>query len=368
MKVQDIKKDGSFYSAWKALHHSTAIAQIKRGELFAPRNIQVDLEAYCPHSCEFCTYRNVNWQGHGMDFVEPSKRVPEATGLPKDVALRLPREMDEAGISSIELTGGGEPMVYPYIREFLEELARYPHLQVAIVSNGAALNASLQGHLKNLKWIRFSVDAITPETHSKVHRVPKTVLNTVIKHVKEIVARQFVDCKVGISFVITKHNYHEIAQAASFFKAMGVDNVRYTFTYDPNGDGALTPEQTQLAELAMHEARKAQDDNFRVFGTMRRLEYYSQPNTDFHFCGYQLFTWAIGYEGLVYPCCIMKYHKESALGDLKKQSLKELVYSQARQHYIDGFDVRKCKPCWLRDKNQFIEYLVAENPKHVDFV
>jgi len=367
MKLSEIKKDGNYYSPWKTLHQREDIALLKQGELFPPKDIQVDLEAYCPHSCEFCSYRNVNWQSHGMDFAEPAKRVPEETGFPKELAMRLPAEMCEAGIPSIELTGGGEPLVYPYIREFLDELGKYP-IELAIVTNGASLNEQIQSRLKNLKWIRFSADAITKETHSKVHRVPESVFSIVTKHIKEIVDRKFKDCKVGVSFVITKQNYHEIEPAAHFYRELGVDNIRFTFTYDPEGEGQLTPEETRTAERAINQARGVEDDTFKVFGTMRRLEFYSQPNTDFHFCGYQYFTWAIGYDGLVYPCCIMKYHKGFALGDLRKYTLKEIVYSEDRQKYVETFNVKKCKSCWLRDKNQFIEYLLAESPQHVNYV
>ena len=367
MKIENIKKDGNYYSPWKALNQRDGIELLKSGEMFAPKDLQVDLEAYCPHSCEFCTYRNVNWQDHGMDFDEPEKRVPEETGLPKEIALRLPREMYEAGIPSIELTGGGEPMVYPYIREMLDELGKYP-IELAIVTNGASLNEQIQSRLKNLKWIRFSMDAVTAETHSKVHRVPQSVFPGVVKHLKEVVARGFDDCRVGVSFVITKQNYHEIEEAAHFYKGLGVNNIRFTFTYDPEGEGGLTPEETKVGERSLNRARSLQDDDFKVFGTMRRLEFYSQPNTDFHFCGYQFFTWSVGYEGLVYPCCIMKYHKGFALGDLRNYSLKEMVHSEERLRFIKGFDVHDCKACWLRDKNQFIEYLLADNPQHVNYV
>jgi len=367
MKLEDIKKDGNYYSAWKALNQRDSIELLKKGEMIPPKDIQVDLEAFCPHSCEFCSYRNVNWQEHGMQFAEPDRPVPEETGLPKDIAMRLPREMYEAGIPSIELTGGGEPMVYPHIKEFLDELGKYP-IELAIVTNGASLNKQLQDKLTNLKWIRFSMDAITPEIHSKVHRVPPSVFNVVVKHIEEVVDRKFEDCRVGISFVTTEHNYHEIEGAARFYKDLGVNNIRYTFTYDPDGEGRMTPDQIREAERSLNNARKLQDDNFKVFGTMRRLEFYSQPNTDFHFCGYQFFTWAIGYEGLVYPCCIMKYHKGFEMGDLRTQSLKELVHSDARRKFIEGFDVHDCKACWLRDKNQFIEYLLADNPQHINFV
>lgn len=367
MKLTDIRKDGNYYSAWKALHQTQGIQALKKGEMFAPKDLQVDLEAFCPHSCEFCSYRNVNWQDYGMEFDEPGKRVPEETGLPKDIALRLPQQMYEAGIPSIELTGGGEPMVYPYITEFLEELAKYP-IELAIVTNGASLNEKLQSRLKHLKWIRFSADAITPSTHSKVHRVPESVFDVVVKNIKCVVAKNFDDCKVGVSFVITEHNHHEIEAAASFYKDLGVDSIRYTFTYDPQGEGAISPEIVRMAERAMNNARNLQDESFKVFGTMRRLEFYSQPNTDFDFCGYQFFTWAMGYDGLVYPCCIMKYHKGFAMGDLRTETLKEIIYSERRQKFLEAFDVHDCKACWLRDKNQFIEYLLADNPQHINFV
>jgi len=367
MKLSDIRKDGSYYSPWKALHQAEDVKLLKKGEMFAPKDIQVDLEAYCPHSCEFCSYRNVNWQDHGMEFEEPSKRVAETTGMPKDLAMRIPKEMYEAGIPSIELTGGGEPMVYPYIREFLEELAKYP-IELAIVTNGASLNTQTQSLLKNLRWMRFSVDAATPETHNLVHRVPESVYPIVLKHIEEVVARQFEDCKIGISFVITKNNFHEIEQAAVLYKSLGVDSVRYTFIYDPEGRGAMNSDEIAESEQALNRARGMQDESFKVFGTMRRLEFYSQPNTDFDFCGYQFFTWAIGYDGVVYPCCIMKYHKGFGLGDLRTHSLNEIVYSEERKKFIQGFDVHDCKACWLRDKNQFIEYLLAENPQHINYV
>ena len=105
MKLSSIKKDGNYYSPWKALNQNDSIDLLKKGEMFAPKDLQVDLEAYCPHSCEFCSYRNVNWQQYGMNFEEPEKRVAETTGLRKEIAMRLPSEMFEAGIPSISNSG-----------------------------------------------------------------------------------------------------------------------------------------------------------------------------------------------------------------------------------------------------------------------
>jgi len=103
-----------------------------------------------------------------------------------------------------------------------------------------------------------------------------------------------------------------------------------------------------------------------VFG-VNRIHEYSAPNDDFSFCGYQHFVWAIGYDGKVYPCCIMKYHPEFVMGDLREMTLNEMVNSPARMKMGFHLDVHDCKSCWLRDKNKFIESLL-QPPMHVDFV
>lgn len=367
MKLSAIKKENNYYSPWKSVYFRKQIDLLKQEGSFAPTCLQVDLEGWCPHSCEFCTYKNVDWTCYNMQFEEPRKLVPEKTGLPKEIALRLPEQICQSGIPSVEITGGGEPLVYPYIKEFLEELGKYP-IELAIVTNGSFLHEQIQRRIKNLKWIRFSVDASTAETYSKTHKVASSMFGKVVKHIKEMIERGFKDCKIGISFVITQNNYQEIEKAGHFFKNLGVDNIRYTFTYDADGNGRLTKEETGLSELYINRVRALQDDNFKVFGTMRRLEFYSQPNGDFCFCGYQFFTWAIGYDGLVYPCCIMKYHKDYAFGDLKTHSLQDIIHSPGRNKFITDFNVLHCKPCWLRDKNQFIEYLLTDKPQHINFV
>lgn len=354
-----------YYSPYKAAHHPHIVEAMRTGKLVAPTNIQVDLEAFCPHSCEFCSYRNVNWQSFGMVFDEPSKVVPEHTGLHKGIALDLPRQMAEAGIPSIEITGGGESLVYPHILPFLDELAKFD-IQLAIVTNGVAFRKSLREHVRNLQWIRFSVDAITPEVYEQVHRTPAVVHRKVLGHIREFLAERGRTTVVGISFVITPHNYHQVEDAALFFKDLGVDSIRYTFTYEPGGDGRLDPEGRDQVIRALEAAKGQEDRSFKVFGVNRLLE-YSAPNTDFSFCGYQHFVWAIGYNGKVYPCCIMKYHPPFEMGDLYQQSLAQIVTSPERERFAFHLDVESCKSCWLRDKNKFIESLLTP-PAHVDFV
>lgn len=355
-----------YYSPYKAAHHPETIEAIRKHKPVAPRNIQVDLEAYCPHSCEFCSYRNVDWQSHGMVFEEPP-RPSENTSIPWEIAAVIPQQMYEAGIPSIEITGGGESLAYPYITGFLDQCMRWER-DLAIVTNGVLFKPALREHVKRLQWIRFSMDATTPEVYTKVHRTPAPVFNTVIKHISDFIRNERKrPTVVGISFVITPHNWEQVYDAVGFYKGLGADSIRFTFTYEPTGTGRLEPWQRNSVLARMDVAKQRWEDaNFKVFG-VNRIHEYSAPNDDFSFCGYQHFVWAIGYNGKVYPCCIMKYHPAFEMGDLATTTLADMVGSPERMKMGFNLDVHDCKSCWLRDKNKFIESLL-QTPAHVDFV
>jgi radical SAM protein with 4Fe4S-binding SPASM domain len=354
----------SYYSPYKAAHHLQHIENIREGVPVAPTNIQIDLEAYCPHSCEFCSYRNVDWQSHGMVFEEPPRPSAD-TSIPWEVAENIPYQMEQAGIPSIEITGGGESLAYPHIVPFLDRLALYD-IDTAIVTNGVLFKPALQEHLPNMKWLRFSMDATSPETYTVVHRTPAPVFNTVLKNIEHYIKQKPAGVVVGASFVITPHNYDEVRDAAKFYRDRGFDNIRYTFTYEPTGTGRLEPWE-RLEVLKDIGAAKSECDSptFHVFG-VNRIHDYSAANDDFSVCGYQHFVWSIGYNGKVYPCCIMKYHPEFEMGDLHRQTLAEVVTSPERMAFAT-LNPQDCKSCWLRDKNKFIEGLLVE-PQHADFV
>lgn len=369
------------YSTWKFAHHKKELGLINEGALFPPKNLQIDLEAWCPHDCSFCAYRNAGFNARGMEFLRPDwapnaafnqtgkpkgKIVPNISGVPKEVALNLPAQMAKEGIPSIEITGGGESLAYAWIVPFLEALGE-SNIQVAIVTNGQLLTERICSAIRNLKWIRFSMDAATKDTFAKIHGVKPGVWETTLNNIKIFLAQKPKGAVVGISYVISRENRKEIAQAASFWKQFGVDNIRYTFTYDDHYDSGLNPEELHAARLELAHAKKGETENFRVFTMTQRPDYYATPNIDFRFCGYQFFTWAIGYNAKVYPCCIQKYYNGFELGDLKEQSLHDIIYGERRRQYVNSFNVQKCKPCWLRDKNKFIEYLLEDNPSHINF-
>jgi radical SAM protein with 4Fe4S-binding SPASM domain len=295
--------------------------------------------------------------------------VPEISGLPKEIALDLPRQMFEEGIPSTEITGSGEPTLYPYIIPMFNEFTKY-NIETALVTHGQTLKPLLDAEcIQNLQWMRFSMDSCTPEVHSKVHGVVPQMFNQALKNI-ERVRDMYPKSILGISFIITKDNYHQIVQAAEFWKNIGVDAIRFSFEYEPTGTAKLTPDQIDFSRTAIKQAKELTNNGFRVFGQVERLDAYTKPNNDFTYCGYMQFCWNIGYDAKAYPCCIMIYQKGFEMGDFRKQSLHEIIYGKEKQEYLEKFDVKKCHNCWLRDRNIAIETLLAPEKRlgHVNYV
>jgi wyosine [tRNA(Phe)-imidazoG37] synthetase (radical SAM superfamily) len=354
----------TYYSPWKAAHHPDRLARIKAGLPVAPTNIQIDLEGWCPHSCVFCACRNAGWQGEGMHF-DPPKRVGEGTGLAPGIAMALPVQMAELGIGAVEITGGGEPLAYPNLLSFVDA-CRDNGISRALITNGAFFGPRQAAAFADAAWVRLSLDAATSQAHSAVHRAPESSFGHIVKNLEHFLSVKNSSCIVGASFVIAPENVGEILAAAILYRELGLANVRYTVIYESTRTGWLSPDELVKANALLAEAQKLQTDAFRVFGAIYRLDYYSRPNIDFSACHAQRFVWAIGTDGMVYPCCIEKYHRGFEIGDLRHETLRQIAERQAET--VKTFDVTKCKPCWLRDKNQFVSYLLEENPAHVDYV
>ena len=362
------------YSQSKALFHISKLKDLQQGQPITPTEIQVDLEAWCNDNCSFCAYRIDEGPNNKMlELIDakPGKKYDDAkpigaktkqSGWDAEWADELPRQMVEAGIPAIELTGGGESTLWPRFDRLLNNLGK-ANRDIALVTNGSNLSDKrIDLICKYCTWIRISLDASSGIIHKKVHRTTNFDFERRIENIKKLVKYKSEKLIIGVSFIINHDNYGDIEASARFFSELGVDNIRYSWQYDSTGTAGLTEEEitaakTLLANLNEEIPILHFDDD--------RIDQYSEPNDDFKTCHYQRFVWAIGADMMVYPCCIMKYHPDYAFGDLRENTLKELITKMDEQ--MTGLVPAKCLPCWLRNKNKAIDNAVVE-PMHRNFV
>jgi len=366
------------YSTSKAIFHTEKIHALQNHEQIAPTEIQIDLEAYCNDNCSFCSYRKVDGYNNQMltliggksheDFKPIGKPKPESR-IPKEVALALPKQMVEAGINAIEITGGGEPTLWPAFDELVESLERYKR-EIGLVTNGSNLSEKrIKLISKACLWVRVSMDSATQKTHKAIHRTGNDDFKRRLNNIKKIAKQKRKDLTLGISFIITPENYEEIGQACELYSSInGINHLRFSWMYDAEGHAGLTKYQIGIIKNSLDKRiRMHNKKDFIIYYEKGRIESYSKPNNDFSICHYQRFVWAIGADCLVYPCCIMKYHPDYSYADIRKNTLSEIVDDINTKRFMDNLTPITCRPCWLRNRNIAIAKAV-DKPQHHNFI
>lgn len=274
------------------------------------------------------------------------------------------------GIGAVQITGGGEPTVHrdhPAI--FRAVLDR--GLDLALVTNGWALRDEVVPLLMRAKWVRVSVDAGTAETYAATREVPLSAFGKVWENVQRLCAARDAansDTIIGVGFVVTKENWREVSAAAHMAKTAGADNIRLSAVFQPDDELYFCDFHGAAARLC-RETEALTDSHFRVFNNFGdRMSDLKQHAPDYSFCGYQHFSTYIGADLNVYRCCVQAYNPRGLIGSLKDRTFADLWASQHKRDDFASFDARGCERCMFNEKNRTINYALAKNPAHVNFV
>jgi sulfatase maturation enzyme AslB (radical SAM superfamily) len=303
-----------------------------------------------------------------LDEFKPIGKPNENSGLPLEFADTLADQIKEAGINSVVFTGGGESTLWKRYDDLVDNLIKN-NIKIGLITNGSLMNPRRLGAIaSNYSWVRFSMDSCTPQTHRKTHRTPNETFDSVIENIRKIVnLRKVTENKsepegltIGVNYVIQEDNFHEISD-------LGVDYVRFSFMYiEGVGVGKFAlDKKDETMKLFDNLTKKYNTDKFTVSPATYKLDSYIHENDDFDHCYMQDFVWALGANCLVYPCCIQKYEKGWEFGDIRKETLKQMVtraYGNRRR-----LDVTTCPPCWMRDRNKSMISAIRR-PKHAEFV
>ena len=342
----------------------------------APLSINLDLTTACNYRCTHC----IDW-----DMLNTRHKYREQEL--RD-SLRL---MQERGLRSVILIGGGEPTLYPRFADFVGYLKELG-LQVAIVSNGSRgrvlVDAALP--LDERDWIRLSLDAGSNELFVKMHRPvdPAIDLDAICAWVPEI-KRANPRVRVGFSYIITwsgasrdgneiLENVHEIELAAARARRFGFDYIAFKPVLERQPDGAevMDPERVRTDLEAMlarirgeiDRARALADEKFEIYESinLRMLEsgswreFTRQPRT----CHMQALRQVLSPLGL-YNCPAHRGVAKARIADADayKDDTTARQTGQGLLRILDQFDAsHECREvtCLYNGVNWWIEKLVSD--------
>lgn len=138
----------------KLLHNLDRLQEIQNGK-FRPISIQLAPTDKCNLDCIFCSVKKR--EGNQLSF---------------ECACNTITELTQLGAKTLEITGGGDPTLYPFINELIE-FGMNLGLKVGLITNGLLLNKKVSCLLlEKLTWIRISLNFLDYDKELNL-KIPK---------------------------------------------------------------------------------------------------------------------------------------------------------------------------------------------------
>ncbi|MGN0141585.1 MAG: radical SAM/SPASM domain-containing protein [Roseburia sp.] len=355
------KCNSNVYSDLKIFYHADKIEDILKGRRTAPIYIRIKPTNMCNQNCYYCGSKDEN---------VPEERTFDRTAMiPREKMHEIINDISEMGVKAVTFSGGGGPLIYPYIEETLE-LIKSKGIDYSVITNGQALDGKKAELLSDAKWIRVSLESACAETYSKIRGVH--TFDKVINNIRNFVKIKGNACTVGINCVITRDNYTEIYDLCKIIAETGADNIKLS-PLRLNADLGeyhkpiehTVKEQIKRAKADFENGRFAIIDKYD--GDAGLEENYCKP---YNRCMIQEVFTVIGADCKVYFCHQRAYTKDGDIGSLAERSFKELWYADDTIKKVQELDAcRECNfRCVFDERNMLLNNLMSIDKNHINFI
>lgn len=171
--------DDVAFDGLRLLQHPERFRKVLLGDELdiVPVTVQFWPSLSCDVRCPTCPYRLTD----ARDKADADERLHL---MPLDLFRQLTASMARAGVKSVFLTGGGEPLLHPQLVTMAEEL-RATGLVWGLFTNGITLSSTLAEALfrSNPGFFRVSLDAGNSALYSKIYATPPETFELVKSNV-----------------------------------------------------------------------------------------------------------------------------------------------------------------------------------------
>lgn len=350
------------YSNLKIFAHMEELNAIMNEKRTAPIYIRIKPTNYCNHSCYYCSYAD---SALGLrDSVNRQDQIPWTK------MQEIIQDMITMGVKAVTFSGGGEPLVYPHIVEAMEKILD-GGIDLSIITNGQLLKGERAAVLSKAKWVRISFDSSDARTYASIRNLKITAFDEVCDNIFQFAKRKSGQCELGINFVIHNENADQVYSMAQLVKSLGVNHIKYTARITKD----LFEYHQKFRQNAIQQIHRAQeeleDSNFKIINKYES-DFDSAMVFDrcYEHCYICRLVTVIAADSKVYFCHDKAYVREGVVGDLSKQSLKELWFSDEVIERYHNFNPKKecCHHCVYDDRNQLLNTFYQLNRNHINFI
>ncbi len=268
--------------------------------------------------------------------------------LPVSVFETALREGRRFGFGHVSLTGG-EAILHPQFTELINLIKKYNYTY-GFVSNGWFYKdywRVIKHNKESLNYVTFSLDGSVAEIHDDI-RGRKGSFNKVMEAISFYRKKQI---NIGVNFLVSKRNYHQIADTAKLCAGLGVKGIVYTSEL-PTSNSDLSSEERARALEEIYRLRKELKGslNVTIGVTLEGFKCQTKIGSCPSFKGQRM---VIDFNGGMFFCCNLYKRCES------KPLIQDLGFKKAYQmnlELIDEFKKRRLNHAQTCDDcNNYIE-------------
>ena len=352
------------YSHLKIFHHADLIKKIESGERIAPIYIRIKPTNVCNENCYYCHYKNAYLN---LDEYNPNDFIP------REKMLEIIDDMAEMGVKAVTFSGGGEPLVYPYIVETMQKVLD-SGIDLSIISNGMLLRDQNAEILSKAKWVRLSIDSCRSDIYSRLRGVPLSWFERLCQNIEQFAKIKNPRCELGINFVVAKDNCKDIYAMAKLMKELGVNHVKYSPMISNETEAYHSPFKQQVMD-DLAKAKALEDKHFRIIdlytSDFNRVDVGIKIfDRAYKNCYMKRLICIIAANQKIYHCQDKAYLSNGAVGDISKRRFKDVWFDPETIHQADIFDARQsCKEhCVHDDRNIMLNQFFSIDKNHINFL
>lgn len=332
------------HSPYKLLKHLDNVLMWKRQGYTFPVFIDLDITNKCNNKCPLCVTSLISHQ--------KKNNVSLSLEKAKDIITQL----SDVGVRAITFAGGGDPSCHLNFDELIE-FVKYKGMDIALFTNAYELSdKGIESIVKCCTWMRISLDADSPEIYKKTHGMDALEFNHVLSNINKIVKKRKEtgsNIVIGACYLIGPHTIDGIYNATKLCKDMGLDYIRLRPFFEWEGKIDKMKDSGKLIK-EIERCKEFESKNFGVSYPQYRCSPENKERV-FSQCYVPHFITSVTADAKVYPCCAFKNNEEYCLGDLNKNSFKEIWLSERRKNVHELIDLKKCPThCQFEDHGKLL--------------
>jgi MoaA/NifB/PqqE/SkfB family radical SAM enzyme len=337
-------------------HGMRRLGTMQEDALTGPSCIRINPMGYvCNHTCPMCWLQHLE-----PDHLKAMKTVDREEGLRLD-EYRMLFDGVPSGLESVNIVGGGEPLVHREAVEIMAEVKKR-RLKGSLISNGTLMKESISKRMIEMRWnnARISVHAGDAETYREIQGVDRFEtmrenLKTFTRLRREAGAER--KCELHIFHVIQRENIPTIDKLFSIAEEVGADYVEFDkiIPYD-DGKWLSTEELKRAQESLLSCARdsKIPSNIGQIVPELQVEEVCAEQHKPFipaKSCSVGFDQAFITAMGDVMPCCF----SDENMGNIREHSFRDIwfgeKYTNFRKRLLHGKFAKYCitNRCTLPD-------------------